>query len=201
MVQMTALFPDLDSCLRWAFRSTPIVMKPGVLARMVGRDERASPADEDAVVRPTVNPDIDAKPTGLDAAAQKGMLLGYVNRQPVPERFHLIAKYAIGDERKGAQIELRDYLLPLMNDILRHRWVMLQCVGRYYGKPVTFKDLGARILYLIPPVEGEKPETRMGRAWRSVRETSREIDDHLKSLASRTEEQCYGELKARGVIA
>ncbi len=187
--------------MKWAFRSTPSMIKPTVLARMAGADNRESSADEEAVVRPTVNPDIDPRPIGLDAAAQKGMLLGYVGRLTTPERWHLIAKYALGDERKGAQIELRDYLTPLINDILRHRRTMFECVARFYGKPVKDTELADRILYLVPPVENEKTVNRKQRAKRIVTNLSLEIEDHLKSLATRAEERSFLELRARGVIA
>jgi len=196
-----ALFDGLDSCMKWTFRHQVSAFRPTILARMAGADNRESVADGDAVVLPTVNPDIDPRPVGLDAAAQKGMLLGYVGRLPTPERWHLVAKFALGDVRRGAQIELRDYLVPLMNDILRHRRTILECVARFYGKPVKLKDLADKILFLIPPVEGEKESNRKARAMRSVTSLSLDIEDHLKSLASRTEELAYSELKMRGVIA
>ena len=147
------------------------------------------------------DPDLDPVPYGQDALGQVGLIRSFVARQPTPEKWHLLAKFAVGDERRQAQRALRDYLIPLSDHVLRHRNTMFLGVAHYYGLPVDVKALAKRILYLIHAIDGEKPENRLSRARRMVVEVHAEIEDFLKGLATRAEESATEELKARGVIA
>ena len=174
--------------------------------QLAGADDRESAptADEEKEPAPprVVDFDLDPKPIGVDAAGQQGLLKSFVYRQPIPERLHLLAKYARGDERRQAQRQLRDYLLPLVNNIVRPRYVIYECISIYYGKrTVTLKDLSCKVLYLVPVREGQDDAKRMREAWRMVRDMSRDVESLLKDIATRTEEMAHSELKARGVIA
>ena len=200
------LFRSLDQCLRWAWRHEPRMVKQAAIMQLAGKDDREgaqTEAEEKEPAPPRVlNFDLSPKPFGIDGAAQQGLLKSFVNRQPIPERLHLIAKYATRDERRDAQRMLRDYLLPLLNVIVRPRFVVYECIGIYYGRRnVTLKDLSCKVLYLVPVREGEGDAKRNREAWRMVRDLSRDIESLLKDLATRTEELAHSELRARGVIA
>jgi len=196
------LFRSLDQCLRWAWRHEPRMVKQAAIMQLAGKDDREgaqTEAEEKEPAPPRVlNFDLDPKPFGIDGAAQQGLLKSFVNRQPIPERLHLIAKYATRDERRDAQRALRDYLLPLVNASIKPRHMIYMLVSRFYGRPVAFKELAIKIEYLM---RGTEPEERMREAWRFVRATSHDVDDLLKSLATRCEETAYSELRQRGVIA
>ena len=146
------------------------------------------------------DPDLDPVPYGIDASAQCGFLKSFVARQPTPERWHLLAKFARGDERRQAQRMLRDYLIPLVNNILRPRNILFQSVGHFYGKGFEAKMLARKILYLVAEQEGEKPESRMWRAVRMVRALDEDVSILLQDIGAKTEIIATDELRARGVI-
>ena len=203
-LQDRPLFRSLDQCLRYAWRNQPRMVKPPAIMQLAGVDEREgapAPGEEKEPAPPRIlNFDLDRKPTGLDAAGQMGLLQSFVRRQPAPERYHLSAKYAGGEERKDAQRALRDYLLPLINQVLRPRHLVYVLVGRYYGRrDVVFKDWAVKLLYLVP--QQENPVERMQEAWRMVRDLAADIDGLLADLAARTEDLAVAELRERGVIA
>jgi len=200
------LFRSLDQALRWAWRHEPAMVKAPAIMQLAGMDERESaPTEEEEKQEPpprVLNFDLSPKPFGIDAAGQQGLLKSFVNRQPIPERLHLIAKYATKDERREAQRMLRDYLLPLLSVIIRPRFCVYTCIGIYYGRrDVTLKDLSIKVLYLVPVREGEDDAKRNREAWRMVRDLSRDVESLLKDIATRTEELAHSELRARGVIA
>ena len=178
--------------------------KPPAIMQLAGQDDREGAPTEDEKKEPApprvVDFDLDAKPHGIDAAAQIGLLKSFCYRQPSPERLHLLAKYAVGEERRAAQRALRDYLMPLINNIIRPRFVVYSCVSRYYGRSVSFKDLALKVEYLVPTTFTNE-KARRQEAWRMVRDLSRDVESLLKDLATRTEELAHGELKARGVVA
>lgn len=193
------LFRSLEQCLRWAWRHEPRMVAPPVIHRMVGNDDREQIADEEAPPRVS-NFDLDPKPVGVDAAGQQGLLKSFVYRQPDPERLHLIAKYAHGEERRAAQRALRDYLIPLVNNVIRPRYVIFSLVAHYYGRnDVSYKDLSSKVLYLVPENKPDKQRKREAR--RMVSDLGFDVNSILKDIATRSEELAYSELKAKGVIA
>ena len=199
------LFRSLDQALRWAWRHEPRMVRPPAIMQLAGRDDRDSaPLEEEIDKAPpprVIDFDLDPKPSGIDAAGQQGLLKSFVYRQPDPERLHLISKYAFGDERKQAQRALRDYLIPLVNNIIRPRYVIFACVSHFYGSRITLKDMAVRVVTIVPVKEGEDDAARMREAWRMVRDLSHDVDNLLRDVATRTEDMALSELKARGVIS
>ena len=202
MTDSRPLFRSLEQCLRWAF-GCGVVRGPTKLAKahralmdtrslerphgdyqaaadaigvtVVALHELLDPVlDREELPLPSRDPDLDRLPDRDDAPAQVGMILGFVSRQPRPERQHLIAKFAYGDERRQAQRELRDYMIPLVNQMWRSRYEIFVCVCRFYGS------------------HHEAPHDVA---------LDRDVGDLLQDLAARTEDLATSELRARGVIA
>jgi hypothetical protein len=196
------LFVSLDAALKWAYNSEPSLVGTAGIFRMMGYDNRDSSKDVEVETTPlpTVNPDLDRLPTGLDAVVQIGMIKSFVMRQPDPARLHLLSKYAHDNERIAARRALRDYLMPFLGSTIRPRYVIYHCVCRYYGKPIAFNDLASGIVYLVPKHKRETAKKRMGKAWRMVRSMSMDVDSLLKDIATRTEELAHFELKEMGLI-
>ena len=193
------LFRTVDAALKWAFqpRYARAVQSSHVLLPFMKRDRLGDDRVTDAPIR-AVDPGLERAPIGLDAAAQAGMLQSFVIRQPDPRRLHLLSKYAHGELRNAARRALRDFLIPLMRQTIRPRFVVYECVGRYYGKRIVFKDLSIKVLYLVP--EGGDEAKRMRSAWRMVREIAREVDSWLKQISTQTEQAAHEELQNMGVI-
>lgn len=220
------LFRELSSCLKWAF-GYGVVRKPTALANAhralmdtrndtcprgdyqkaadtIGvsvrelRDLLDPVLDREELPLPSRDPDLDRLPGRDDAPAQAGLILGFVHRRPRPERQHLIAKFAFGEDRRQAQRELRDYLRPLVNDMLKPNFVIYTLIARFYGLPVEDGFLPRRVLHLVP---GNTREQRQVAAKRMVDGMAVDIEGWLQPLATRCEELATDELRARGVIA
>ena len=223
------LFRSLDQCLRWAF-GEGVVRGPTKLAKahralmdtrslerphgdyqaaadaigvtVVALHELLDPVlDREELPLPSRDPDLDRLPDRDDAPAQVGMILGFVSRQPRPERQHLIAKFAYGNERRQAQRELRDYLLPLIDDMLKPRFLVFMLVARFYGLTMEDEFLRHKALSYLLPAHYKNYEMRVAAAGQMVDRMSRDINGLLADVATRTEDLAYCELKARGVVA
>lgn len=193
-----AMFESLDDAMRWAYGHRVSTTQMSTLNAMMGKvagDEQ----EIDAPVRQS-NPNLERLPDGWDAVAQIGMLKAFVAGLPDTDRWHIQAKYARGAERQFAQHSLRDRVIPLLEVVLRPRWIMYQLVARYYGKRVFFRDLAIHVRPMIPVKDGEKPETHERRVWRMVRGMSATAETWLKDVATRAEERAHAVLKEQGVI-
>lgn len=146
---------------------------------------------------PSRDPDLDRLPDRNEAPAQVGLILGFVYRQPRPERQHLIAKYAFGDERAIAQKELRDYLLPLVDDMVKPRYTIYLLVARFYGLSIELSAVQRTVRNFAL---GDTPQDRARLAEQMVDRLRRDVDEHLQSISMRTEDAACSELRARGVI-
>lgn len=200
------LFRSLDSALRFTYQTAPRVIGISAIAGLMAADKRegAMTREEELDAPPprAINFDLDPVPIGIDAAAQQGLIKGFVARRSSPGRLHLLAKYAKGDERRQAQRELRDYLLTHLEDDFRPHYVVYACVSLYYGRRnVRIKDLAARVVHLIPNKEGQLPANRLRECERKCRTLSILVSGLLKDVGARAEDVATQELRVRGVIA
>lgn len=189
------LFASADAALRWAYRTQPSAVKMSSVSKFMGRYSRED--DDDQAVPPSADPGLERKPTGLEAAAQIGMIKGFVNRLPTRERHYLIGRYAIGRERQYARAVLGDALLPVLSGAIRPPRIVYQLVCRHYGRRVVFHALAQRILYLFP----EMPEPKRSRhVYRLVRRMSGDIDRALRDIGGSADVVAHQYFHDQGVI-
>lgn len=188
------LFSSLAAALTWAFWHTPSVIKPSLMVRMMAHSG-GKDADESAPP-PAINPDLDPKPAGLDAAAQVAMIQSFVMRMPPIERVHLLAKYSCGDLRTQARRVMCDLVLPLLNSMMRPRHPIYLLVCRYYGRPVMLREIAGMLTY----VRGKNDAERRKNAWSEIKRLDSQVVGWLKDVATRAEERAYEGLQRAGVI-
>jgi len=195
------LFRTVNDAMRYAFRQRDArpLQSSHLLVPLMQKQRLEKDGPADAPVR-AIDPSLDRIPPGL-AGVQASMLQNFVRRQSIPRNLHLFSKYSHGEERRQAQRALRDFLIPLLRQTIKPRFLIFQCVCRYYDRrEMTFTDLACRMAPLIEKKEGETSEKHMRRAWRQVRELSREVDSWLQQIGMQSEDAAYSQLEGLGVV-
>lgn len=193
-------FHSVDDCLRFAFNAEIPTVKTTGAFKLAGRARDDLWDDEDdkkrakaAPVR-TRDPDIDRRPTGIDAVTQQNMILNFVRRLPIPDHLYICAKYARGDERRAARRALRDVLLPRLGQITRPRYAVYVLIGAHFGKRVDRDELAGRFEHLFPAKLAASDAKSL------IRRLANEIDSLLKDFAASAEEKCYTYFQHGGLI-
>jgi len=198
-----ALFSSVNDAFFWAFRrrSARPVQSSHLIAPLMKKDRLAEEGPADTPIR-ALDPALERIPPGLAATAQASMLQSFCIRQPVPRNLHLLSKFAHGETQLAARRALRDFILPLLvQKVKPPKYVVYSLLGRHYGRrDVTIKDLARRMVPLIECKDGETDEKHFRRVSRQVRELERDVDGWLSQIASQTEDACFEQLSATGVV-
>lgn len=115
------------------------------LIELIGDDDAGIWGDEEArqdVVR-VVDYTIGAKPKGIDAPGQAGMIKGAIDRLETRFRAHLKICYLRGQERREACSDMAGVVLPMLGGAVNRR-ALAEAVGIVYGSKKRMQAVADR---------------------------------------------------------
>ena len=193
-------FATADQVLWWAFGNEIPTTKTTGVFKMAGRarddlwqDEETKERAKSAPIR-TRDPEIDRRPTGVDAVTQQCMILSFVRRLPIQDHLYICAKYARGDEQIAARRALRDLLIPLLDSSIRPRYATYALICAHFGRKVDRDELADRIEYRFPAKRAAQD------ARGAIRRLANNIDSLLKDMAASADGKCYERFQRGGLI-
>lgn len=141
------LFRTIGEALIWAWYSAPArasTVNPSSVVSMISEDNREQ-VDGEKRKRSSDSFMFDRKPNGYSAAAQAGLIKGYVSRLPRDECCHIMAAYLRGRERARARRVLTGIILSYIDEGWERRRLVLRLIAKHYGKPgIHIDDLAER---------------------------------------------------------
>ena len=162
------LFESLHGALTFAFRYSGQQYSPSVLAQMMKGPSRSGKGL-----------------SGLDGAAQAGLIRGLIGKLPKNELSMITAKFSAEEwERIEAMKVLVVPAICSLGTGCHSSRVAQALVQRYFGADVHLGDLSAKYYINLPTLT---------RNWHSVR-------NNLKLIWERAEELAYLELQTGGLI-
>lgn len=179
------LFRNLESALLWAWyfaRAEGGIVKGPSYAQFIKSDEQ----DRDETPRSISAIYTARRPTGLDGAAQAGMIKRFVMALPPVHQCHLMCAMLRADDRKSAQKQMALFLRVTLGEDAPDVALLDQLVRQHYGSKRQ------SMAYLAK---------RHGIDRRKVTGMRRVIDELLNDIAFCAERSAYERLQEMGVVA
>ena len=193
-------FSTAEQVLWWAVGNEIPTTKTTGVFKLAGRardelwqDEETKERAKSAPIR-TRDPDIDRRPTGIDAVTQQAMIISFVRRLPIPDHLYVVSKYARGDEQIAARRAVRDLLTPTLDQSIRPRYVIYQLICRYFGRAVVLDELAKHQEYLYLAKRSAQDSMR------AVRRLASEVESRLRDMAASADGKCYERFQRGGLI-
>lgn len=168
LAEEVALFDSLHQALTFAYRYSGQQYSPSLMARLMQGGGKSGKGL-----------------SGLDGAAQAGLIRGIIGKLDVHEQNMISAKFSFSEkERIQAMMELVQPAIASMGSGCHSRRVAEAMVQRYFGHALHLADYAAH--------NGVSAPT-MTRRWQEVRNS-------MKQLWERAEEDAHRELQNAGII-
>jgi len=181
------LFHSVDQAIQWTFYGVVLdgqTVGGAGFVRMMKRDEREQIDGEEMRPMRTIHSyQLDTRPKHFDAAGQAGMIKSLLMTLCTEDRAHLYVRCLRGRERAAAKRDLLRYLEHQILD--QNPRLMLELVGRFYGKRVALRALGRT---------HNMTRHKLDVLWRRAFVA-------LDALAERVDRAVYERLQRDGVVA
>lgn len=188
MADVIPLFSSVEGALMWAWyysRHESSAIAGPSFGRFIKRDEREQ-IDEAPHLASASYFRTDRKPAGLDAAAQAGLIISYIEGMPGMERAHLKARMLRARDRSQAIRELVHFVGNMLADTHPNSGLLYELISKHYGRRgITMSALAKKY--------------KLDR--RKVTAIRRQIEITLDAISYRAETSAYERLQTMGVVA
>ncbi|MGE5513015.1 MAG: hypothetical protein ACM31O_17415 [Bacteroidota bacterium] len=202
-----ALFSDMESCMRWLTLTAPHMcetVKGPAFSRWQKSNEREQTDEKPKA--PRYGAELAAKPKGLDAAGQIGMLGSFFKRLPPDQMYHCLAKYLDPGPKPKENSRTFDH------DKAQRLWIIEQRRNAREFLAMLMqaefdKDVDLRVFVaLVQKFYGERTSLaklakQSGLTRYRVGQLDADVFVSLDALQVRAEQAVYGALERGGVIA
>lgn len=202
-----ALFSDLESCVRWLTLTAPHVcetVKGPAFSRWQKSNEREQTDEKPKA--PRYGAELAAKPKGLDAAGQIGMLGSFFKRLPPDQMYHCLAKYLDPGPKPKEDSRTFDHDKAQRLWIIEQRRNAREFLAMHLHEQQA-RDADLRVYFLlVERFYGEKVSlAKLASQHKLTRYRIRQLYDivylSLDEIGMVAERAVYGALERGGVIA
>jgi hypothetical protein len=185
MTEERVLFRSLGDAMIWAWylaRAGGGMVKGPSYAQFIKSDERSA---DDAGSRSISGVYTSRQPTGLDGAAQAGMIKRFVHSMNAVSQCHLMAAMLRAEDRAAAQREMAIFVLKQLEGA-PDTGLVTELVRKHYGAR------GLSMVALAKKYEIDR---------RKVSGIRAQVEITLDAIAFRAETDAYEHFQKMGVIA